>query len=65
MKTSIYIEFSGKQFDEKSLITAVKKEWSDSGNKVGDIKTLQMYIKPEDQAVYYVINETNQGKLNV
>ena len=32
-----------------------------TGKKIGDIKTMELYIKPEESAVYYVINGTETG----
>ena len=51
----------GKQVEEKEIIARVKKAWTSSGNKIGDIKTMDLYIKPEESAVYYVINGTSTG----
>ena len=65
MKTNIFVEYCGKQTEDKTMIAAVKKAWTDAGNKVGDIKTMQLYIKPEEDAVYYVINETISGKVTL
>ena len=35
---------------------AVKKAYTKKGNKVGDIKTIEIYVKPEESAAYYVVN---------
>ena len=35
----------------------------ENGKKVGDIKTITLYVKPEEAAVYYVINGTDTGKV--
>ena len=61
-KTSMFVEYQGKQVEDKSIIAAVKKAWTDAGNKVGDMKTVELYIKPEEDSVYYVINVTETGK---
>ena len=65
MKTNIFVEYCGKQTEDKTMIVAVKKAWTDAGNKVGDIKTMQLYIKPEEDAVYYIINESTSGKVTL
>lgn len=62
-KTSLFVEYQGKQADDKAIIAAVKKAWTEAGNKVGDMKTMELYIKPEEASVYYVINETETGKV--
>ena len=61
MKVKTVIEYNGKQGDEKDVIASVKKVWTKKGNKIGDIKTMELYIKPEEAAVYYVINGTESG----
>ncbi len=63
MKMKTFVEYNGKQVEEKELIANVKKVWVEAGNKVGDIKTLDLYIKPEEAAVYYVINEKESGSI--
>lgn len=63
MKVSAYVEFGDKQVEEKSMIANVKKAWTKSGKRVGDIKTMELYIKPEEDAVYYVINGTETGSV--
>lgn len=63
MKVRSYVEYMGKQVEEKDMIAAVKKAWTRSGRKVGDIKEMDLYIKPEESAIYYVINGTNTGSV--
>ena len=61
MKVEAVVEYYGKQVEEKDMIANVKKAWTKSGKKVGDIKSMKLYIKPEEAAVYYVINGTETG----
>ena len=56
IKTSVVVQFAGKEVTEKELIAAVKKAYTKKGNKVGDIKTIEIYVKPEENAAYYVVN---------
>jgi len=62
-KTSMFVEYQGKQVEDKAILASVKKAWTEAGNKVGDMKTVELYIKPEENAVYYVINGTETGKV--
>lgn len=55
------VEYYGKQVEEKGIIASVKKAWISTGKKVGDIKSMDLYIKPEEGAVYYVIDGTETG----
>ena len=56
IKTSVVVQFAGKEVTEKDLIAAVKKAYTKKGNKAGDIKTIEIYVKPEESAAYYVVN---------
>lgn len=56
IKTSVVVQFAGKEVTEKELIAAVKKAYTKKGNKVGDIKTIEIYVKPEENAAYYAVN---------
>lgn len=61
IKVNAYVEYQGRKAEEKTMIADVKKAWTKSGGKVGDIKTIDLYIKPEENTVYYVINGTETG----
>ena len=64
IKTSLFVQCFGKEVEEKDMIASVKKAWTkENGKKVGDIKTITLYVKPEEAAVYYVINGTDTGKV--
>lgn len=62
-KTTVFVEYHGKQVEDKAIVASVKKAWTDLGHKVGEIKTMELYIKPEEASVYYVINDTETGKV--
>lgn len=63
IKVNAYVEYYGKQVHESTMIAEVKKAWRKSGHKVGDIKSMDLYIKPEEDRVYYVINGTENGSI--
>lgn len=63
MKTNTVIEYKGLQADDKAFINKVKEAWTEQGNKIKDLKSLSMYIKPEESKVYYVINDSINGSI--
>jgi len=65
MKTSFFVEFYGKQAEDKDIIARIKEIWVADGNKVKDIKTLNVYAKPEEDACYYLINDDIKGKIQL
>lgn len=57
-KVALYVQYAGKQVSEAELVEAVKAGWTGA-----PIKTLNLYVKPEDGFVYYVVNGDESGKL--
>ena len=43
----------------------VKKNWKESGKKLSEIVDLDIYVKPEEAAVYYVVNKETEGKVEL
>ena len=65
MKTSVYVEFYGEQISQEELEKEVKKIWTESGKKASDIKSISMYVKPEEDRCYYVINGDVTGNFHI
>ena len=60
-KTTIILEYCGRQVTETTMIAGAKKVWAEAGRTVA-IETMELYVKPEDGAVYCVINGEPIGK---
>ena len=65
MKQNVYIEFYGEQIDQAEVVAEAKRIWTDSGKKLSDLTKLEIYIKPEDDRVYYVFNGTLTGSFSI
>ena len=62
----IYLEYAGKQILDKDLIERVKEIWTkEMGNKVKDMVDVKIYVQPENNVVYYVINGDVEGKFDL
>ena len=64
MKSTLNVQFGGNTVEIKEIIAAAKKVWVDEGNqnrKVKDLLKLDLYVKPEENAVYYVFNDDESG----
>jgi len=57
VKVHMFVEYQGKQVSQDDIVAAVKADCS------ADIKSLDVYVKPEDSAVYYVANGEVEGKI--
>lgn len=60
-KTTIILEYCGRQVTETTMIAGAKKVWAEAG-RTEAIETMELYVKPEDGAVYCVINGDPAGK---
>lgn len=54
-KTAVVIEYMGSQINSKTILTDAAKAFS-KANKGVEIKTLDLYVKPEEGVAYYVVN---------
>ncbi len=62
---NVYIQFAGKEVKTEELVEQVKALWTAQGHRVSSIKNLEVYVKPEDAAAYYVINGKENGKIEL
>lgn len=66
LKTEMFLQFSGKEYSEKEILKKVKDVWTkDLKNKVGDMKDVKIYLKPEESAAYFVVNTNVTGKIDL
>lgn len=65
MVPEVLIQFQGQEGNVGDAIEKAKAEYVAAGHRVSSIKSLQVYLKPEEYAVYYVINQKFAGKVNL
>lgn len=57
------VQYQGRELTQASMLSAIKDAWTGAGNDLAAITSVDLYVKPEDAAVYYVNNGTQEGKL--
>ena len=62
---NVYVQFAGKEVLTSALTELVTEKWVAMGHRASSIKTLDLYVKPEDGAAYYVINGKETGKIEL
>ena len=55
VKSSVFVQFAGKEIVEKDVVAACKKAYADLATGE-DLKTLEVYINVEEGAAYFVAN---------
>ena len=61
-KNTVYIQFNGRQVDYDEVL---KKVAADCRKQTASSKDVTLYIKPEDNACYYVANNGIAGKVDL
>lgn len=64
VEPTVVVQFAGQEVAMATVIENVKKAFEAEGNKVSSIKEMQIYVKPEEYAAYYVINGVS-GRINL
>ncbi len=57
----VYLQYAGREANQNDIITAITDKYVAEGHRASAIKTLQVYVKPEENAAYYVINQKVAG----
>ncbi len=57
VKEVVNFQFSGKSYTSEDLLKICKDVWKyDLNGKEADFKSVELYVKPEENTAYYVIN---------
>lgn len=56
IKTTINIQHNGTEVTDKQIVDKIKKVWVESGKLIKDVESLEVYVKPAENMVYYVVN---------
>ncbi|MDE5933130.1 MAG: hypothetical protein K2H40_11735 [Lachnospiraceae bacterium] len=63
VKATVEIQFAGNTHTPEELIQSAKDIWEYDLHKApADFKTVELYVKPEDNKVYYVINKDSENE---
>ena len=56
-KATVFVQFAGKSFSQDELVKIAKDVWQyDMNMKADDFKTVEIYVKPEENTAYFVVN---------
>ena len=65
-KVSIELQYSYKHIPYDELVQNSKNNFQyEMGGNVDEIKKLSIYVKPSEDAAYYVVNDKVQGRIGL
>ena len=65
LKPEVFIQFQGQEAVVADVIEKAKKQFEADGHRASSIKSIQVYLKPEEYAAYYVINQKHAGRVDL
>lgn len=65
-KSAVYVQFAGKSYSQEDLVKIAKDVWKyDLKQKAKDLVSIELYVKPEESMVYYVMNKDFAGSFYI
>lgn len=64
-KVNVYVQYAGKELSVESLADKAKAAYVAAGNAEADIKTLDVYVKPEENVAYFAVNGVGSDEFKV
>ena len=62
VKEEVNFQFSGKSYTSEDLIRITRDVWKyDLNGKEEDVKSIELYVKPEENTTYFVVNGSITG----
>lgn len=65
MVPQILVQYQNLEVDIAMVEERVKAQFVAEGHRAGTIKKLNIYVKPEEYAAYYVINDKFTGRVDL
>lgn len=57
VKYDMVLEAFGNSYDIAEVEKKVKEDWLSKERLIKELKDVKIYVKPEDNKAYYVVNE--------
>lgn len=66
VEASVCLQYSDKEYSTEKLVAIAKDIWQyDLGQDPKGLKSVELYVKPEENAVYYVMNKETTGSFTI
>lgn len=64
-KDEVFVQFAGEEFVVEEVMDKAKAAYVAEGHRASAIKSVRLYIKPEERKAYYVINDKAAGSIDL
>ena len=64
LKETVYLQYEGREIDKDVILKRVKEVWTKQmKRKIGEMHTLTLYLKPEENKAYFVVDGDITGSV--
>lgn len=63
IQVDTFIQYMNEQTVLKEVVEDIKEEYVAQGHRIATLKTMEIYLKPEEYKAYYVINKKIEGSI--
>lgn len=64
-KDEVFVQFAGEEYVVEEVMEKAKAAYIAEGHRACAIKSVRLYIKPEERKAYYVINDKAAGSIDL
>ena len=64
-KDEVFVQFAGEEYAVVDVMEKAKAAYGAEGHRASAIKSVRLYIKPEERKAYYVINDKAAGSIDL
>lgn len=66
VQEELHIQIQGKSYTKEDFVKIAKDVWVyDMKQDLSDIKSIALYVKPEEMKVYFVVNDNETGSFSI
>lgn len=66
LKSELHVQFEGKSYSQEDLLKMAKDVWKyDLKQKARELSSIELYVKPEENLAYYVMNKEFTGSFYI
>ena len=65
VKTEVFLQFGDYEMRIDDIIDKAREDYLSRGGTLRSLKSLRVYVKPEDHAAYYVANHDETGRVSL
>lgn len=62
-KKNVVIQYQGRERNEEHILQQIKKDVLSKGISDDEIEVVDIYVKPEENSIFYVVNKNISGSI--